>query len=61
MGEEKIILKIHGEERQYERGTQFLTIAKEYQKDYKNDIILVSVNHRLCEERRGSRFYYNGG
>ncbi len=49
MGEEKIILKIHGEERQYERGTQFLTIAKEYQKDYKDDIILVSVNHRLCE------------
>lgn len=49
MEEEKIVLKICGEEREYTKGTRYLQIAQEYQKDYKDDIVLVSVNNRLCE------------
>lgn len=49
MSEEKIVLKICGEEKEYAKGTRFLEIAKEYQKDYKDDIVLVSFDNRLRE------------
>lgn len=49
MGEEKIILKINGEEKSYKKGVTCMEIAEEYQKDYKDDILLLSVNNRLCE------------
>ncbi len=49
MDEEKIILNICGEEKAYEKGTQYLEIVKEYQKDYGDDIVLVSFNNRLLE------------
>lgn len=49
MGEDKIILQINGEERTYQKGILYAEIAKEYQKDYENDIVLVLVNNRLCE------------
>jgi len=40
---------INGAEREYPKGTTFLEIAKEYQKDYENDILLVSHNNHLRE------------
>ena len=46
MGEEKVLLTICGEEKEYEKGTQYLTIAEEYQGRYQDDIILVSVNNK---------------
>lgn len=49
MGEEQVILKIHGEEKAYTKGTPYLIIAEEYQKDYRDDIVLVTMNNRLCE------------
>lgn len=49
MGEEKVLLTICGEEKEYEKGTQYLTIAEEYQERYQDDIILVSVNNKLYE------------
>ena len=49
MGEEKVLLTICGEEKEYEKGTQYLTIAEEYQGRYQDDIILVSVNNKLYE------------
>ncbi len=49
MSEEKIKLNIGGVEREYEKGTQYLEIVKEYQKDYSDDIVLVSLNNSLLE------------
>lgn len=49
MGEEKMKLTICGEEKEYEKGTQFVQIAEEYQERYADDIVLVSVNNRLRE------------
>lgn len=49
MSEEKIILNICGQEKAYELGTQYMEIVKEYQKDYPDDIVLVSFNNRLLE------------
>ena len=44
-----ITVKICGKEKTYAKGTQYLELAEEYQKDFSDDIILVSVNNRLCE------------
>ena len=49
MGEEKIILNICGTKKTYEKGTRYLEIVKEYQKDYADDIVLVSFDNRLLE------------
>lgn len=49
MEEEKVILNICGEEKAYAKGTRYLQIAEEYQKNYEDDIVLVSVNNRLRE------------
>lgn len=46
---EKIKIQVCGQEKEYEKGTQYLQIAKEYQADYTDDIILVSVDNRLSE------------
>ncbi len=42
-------VKIHDEIRQYEAGTTYLEIAKEYQKEYSYDIVLVTVDGKLQE------------
>lgn len=42
-------IKIHDEIRQYEAGTTYLEIAKEYQKEYSHDIVLVTVDGKLQE------------
>lgn len=49
MGEEKIVLKIEGEEKVYQKGTKYLEVVEEYQKNYGDDIVLVSINNRLRE------------
>lgn len=49
MSEEKIILKICGEEKAYTKGIQYLEIVREYQERYLDDIVLVSLNNRLLE------------
>lgn len=40
---------INGETKVYEENTSLLDIAKDYQKDYKNDIILAYVDNKLRE------------
>ena len=40
---------IDGEEKQYPAGTAFLEIAREYQTEYEDDIVLVLYNNRLKE------------
>ncbi len=47
--EEMVCFTIHGEKKEYKKGTPFSVIAEEYQKDYQDDIVLVSLNNRLCE------------
>lgn len=42
-------VKIHDEIRQYEARTTYLKIAKEYQKEYSHDIVLVTVDGKLQE------------
>ncbi len=49
MNEEKVVLQIEGEEKEYPTGIQYLEIAKEYQSNYEDDIVLVSVDNRLLE------------
>ena len=49
MSREMINVQIGNEVKQYEMGTTYLEITKEYQKDYKNDIVLVYVNGKLQE------------
>lgn len=44
-----VTVKIHGEEKQYEAGTPFEEIAREYQEQYQDRIALVSVNGRIRE------------
>ncbi|XCP87045.1 nucleoside kinase [Roseburia hominis] len=45
-------VEIGGQCREYPEGTSYLTIAKEYQKDYENDIVLAYVEGRLQELRK---------
>ncbi|WFR56341.1 nucleoside kinase [Anaerocolumna sp. AGMB13025] len=47
--EETIKVEINGTTREYPQGVSLLEISREYQKDYKNDIILAFVNNRLRE------------
>lgn len=42
-------VKIGGEVRSYKKGTPYSEIAKEYQKNFENDIVLVIVNGKLRE------------
>lgn len=42
-------LLINGEKREYPSGTTWLTVAKDYQKDYQDEILLVQVNGKLQE------------
>ena len=44
MAEKQVKLFINGEEKQYEVGTTYLQIANEYQKDFKDDIILDEID-----------------
>ncbi len=44
-----VTVKIHGEEKQYEAGTAYEEIAREYQAQYQDRIALVSVNGRIRE------------
>ena len=49
MAEKEVRLVINGEEKVYVSGTTYLQIAKEYQKEDADDIILVLMNNRLRE------------
>ena len=49
MAEKQVKLLINGEEKQYQAGTTYLQIANEYQKNYKDDIILVLLGNKLRE------------
>lgn len=42
-------LLINGEKREYPSGSTWLTVAKDYQKDYQDEILLVQVNGKLQE------------
>lgn len=46
---DNVKVTIHGITKEYERGTTFLSISREYQKEYENDIVLVFMNGRLRE------------
>lgn len=46
---ELVKVSINGIVKEYKKGTSFLEISKEYQKNYENDIILVFMNGRLRE------------
>ncbi len=52
MEEKKIRLSIQGEVKEYPAGTHYLTIAEEYQEQYRDDIVLVLINNRLRELRK---------
>lgn len=47
--EEKVQVEINGTVKEYPKGVRLLDISREYQKDYKEDIILAFVNNRLRE------------
>lgn len=47
--DEIVCFTILGEKKEYKKGTRFADIAKEYQKEYKDDIVLVSLDNRLSE------------
>lgn len=49
MGEKQITLTILGENKQYPSDISFLQIAKEYQSQFQDDIVLVLYNNRLRE------------
>lgn len=49
MVEEMVCLEINGEKKEYPAGTTYLEIAKEYRRQYQDDIVLVLLNNRLRE------------
>ena len=49
MAEKMYTVRIGEELKQYKEGTSYETIAKEYQKEYENDIVLVFVDNKLQE------------
>ena len=49
MGETSFTLIIDGEEKQVKQGTTFLSLAREAQKDFSDDIVLVSFDNQLRE------------
>ncbi len=52
MEDARIELCIEGEKKSYPKGTRFLEIAKEYQKQGQDDIVLVMYQNRLRELRK---------
>lgn len=42
-------IRVNGEEKQYPAGTSFMELAREYQPQYEDDIVLVMFNNRLKE------------
>lgn len=52
MSSDMVTLKIMGGEKQYPKGTSFFDVAKEYQKQYEDDIVLVVYNNRLRELKK---------
>ena len=46
-------VKVGNQVKQYEEGTTFAKIAKEYQKQYENEIVLVFEDKKLQELRKG--------
>ena len=44
-----VTVTVNGEMREYEEGTAYETIAKEYQKQYSSRIALVTVNGKIRE------------
>ena len=53
MGEIKCRINIHGNVREYVPETTYKQLAKEYQKQFPDDIVLVLVNNRMRELRYG--------
>lgn len=49
MADQMCNVRIDGEEKSYPCGTPFLEIVKDYQKNYKDDIVLVMFNRKLRE------------
>ncbi len=49
MDKEMYHVQINGEIREYPQGITYLDIAKEYQNDYEDDIVLVFINGKLQE------------
>lgn len=49
---EKIKITIQGKEKEYKKGTKLLEIAKKYQPEYPDDIIVALYNHKLVELNR---------
>lgn len=49
MEKAKYRVQVNQEVREYEEGTSFEVIAKDFQKNYKNQIVLGSENHKLFE------------
>lgn len=49
MADQMCNVRIDGEEKSYPCGTPFLEIVKDYQKNYKDDIVLVMFNQKLRE------------
>ncbi len=53
------VVTINGVEKQYPIGTSYQEIAKEYQPQYENDILLVSINGKLSELHKTVQFDCN--
>ena len=55
MAEEMLKIVIDGVEREVKRKTLYETLVKEYGGEYKDEIVLASMNHRLRELNKGVR------
>jgi uridine kinase len=53
------VVTINGAEKEYPIGTSYQEIAKEYQPQYENDILLVSINGKLSELHKTVQFDCN--
>jgi uridine kinase len=53
------VVTINGVEKEYPIGTSYQEIAKEYQPQYENDILLVSINGKLSELHKTVQFDCN--
>lgn len=53
------VVTINGVEKQYPIGTSYQEIAREYQPQYENDILLVSINGKLSELHKTVQFDCN--
>ena len=49
------VVKVNGIEKTYPEGTTYLEIARDFQDQYENDILLVRVNGKLRELEKGWR------